>query len=262
VDRSGHAALVANYVGGNVALLPLDGSGSLGSATHTDQHQGKGPNAERQEGPHAHCIVTDPSNRYALATDLGVDTVFMYRLDLGRGALTPLAEGYAHVKAGAGPRHLAFHPRLPIVYVVNELDSTITTLGFNAERPALTALDTRSTLPAGYTGTSFVADIHVAPSGRVLYTSNRGHNSIALFTIAESTGALTLEQTISTNGEWPRNFTLDPTGRWLLVGNQNSGSIVVFARDERTGKLSPTPQRLELPSPVCLRFRAHVGVTT
>jgi 6-phosphogluconolactonase len=262
VDRSGRAALVANYVGGNVALLPLNGSGSLGSATHLDQHQGKGPNAERQESPHAHCIVTDPSNRYALATDLGVDTIFVYRLDIDRGALISVAEGNAHMKAGAGPRHLAFHPRLPIVYVVNELDSTITTLRFNAERGALTPIDTRSTLPAGYTGTSFVADIHVAPSGRVLYTSNRGHNSIALFSIAESTGALTMEQTIPTNGDWPRNFTLDPTGRWLLVGNQNSGSIVVFARDEKTGKLSPTPQRLQLPSPVCLRFRAHAGVTT
>jgi 6-phosphogluconolactonase len=254
--------LVANYVGGNVALLPLDHSGSLGSATHIDQHRGKGPNAERQEGPHAHCIVTDPSNRYALATDLGVDTIFMYRLDLDRGALTPLDQGNAHVKAGAGPRHVAFHPRLPIVYVVNELDSTITTLGFNAERGALTPIDTRSTLPARYSGTSFVADVHVAPSGRVLYTSNRGHNSIAVFSMGESTGALTLEQTISTSGDTPRNFTLDPTGRWLLVGNQNSASIVVFARDERTGKLSPTPQRLELASPVCLRFRAHVGVTT
>jgi 6-phosphogluconolactonase len=262
VDRSGRAVLVANYVGGSIALLPLDHSGSLGSATHIDQHQGKGPNAERQEGPHAHCIVTDPSNRYALATDLGVDRIFVYRLDLDRGALGVLDDGAAHLKAGAGPRHIAFHPRLPIVYVVNELDSTITTLRFDPEHGVLRPIGTQSTLPSGWSGTNSGADIHVAPSGRVLYTSNRGHNSIAVFSVAESTGMVSLEQTMSTSGDTPRNFTLDPTGRWLLVGNQNSGSIVVIARDEKTGMLSPTPQRLELPSPVCLRFRAHVGVTT
>ena len=262
VDRSGRAVLVANYVGGSVALFPLDRSGSLGSAAHIDQHQGKGPNAERQEGPHAHCIVSDPSNRYVLAADLGLDRVFTYRLDVERGMLQHIESGDAHMHPGAGPRHVAFHPRLPIVYVVNELDSTITTLRFDREHGTLTPFDTRSTLPSGWTGNNSGADIHVAPSGRVLYTSNRGHNSIAVFSIAESTGTLSLEQTMSTGGDTPRNFTLDPTGRWLLVGNQNSSSIVVLARDEQTGKLSPTSQRLELPSPVCLRFRAHVGVTT
>ena len=262
VDRRGRAVLVANYVGGSVALLPVARDGSLGPAISVDQHHGKGPNAERQEAPHAHCIVTDPSNRFALATDLGVDTVFVYRLDVDHGGLGIIEDAGAHMKGGAGPRHLAFHPRLPIVYVVNELDSTVSTLRFNSRAGALTPLDTRSTLPTGWTGDNSGADIHVAPSGRVLYTSNRGHNSIAVFSIVESTGALALQQTVSTGGETPRNFTLDPTGRWLLVGNQNSGSVVVLARDEKTGKLSPTPQRLELPSPVCLRFRAHVGATT
>ena len=262
VDRSGRAVLVANYTGGSIAFLPLNSVGSLGPATTVDRHVGKGPNAERQEAAHAHCIVTDPSNRWALSADLGADRIFIYRIDLARGALAILDDGDALIKPGAGPRHIAFHPRLPFVYVVNELDSSITTFLFNPETGILKTADTRSTLPSGWTGNNSGADIHVAPSGRVLYTSNRGHNSIAVFSIAESTGALSLEQTISTGGDTPRNFSLDPTGRWLLVGNQNSGSIVVLARDEKTGKLSPTTQRLELPSPVCLRFRAHVGVTT
>jgi 6-phosphogluconolactonase len=262
VDRSGRALFVANYVGGNVALLSLDQVGSLGAATQVDQHRGKGPNAERQEGPHAHSIVADPSNRYVLAADLGVDKVIIYRLDVELGALHHVENGDARMHPGAGPRHIAFHPQLPMVYVVNELDSTITTLRFDSRHGVLTPIDTQSTLPSGWTGSNSGADIHVAPSGRVLYTSNRGHNSIAVFSIDESTGAVSLAQTISTGGDTPRNFTLDPTGRWLLVGNQNSGSIVVLARDEKTGKLSPTQQRLAVSSPVCLRFRAHVGVTT
>src|SRR5690348_4151901 len=262
LDRSGRAVLVANYTAGTVAYLPLGKDDSLGRATTVDRHRGKGPNADRQEAAHAHCIVADPSNRWALSADLGADKIFMYKLDLDQGALALLDDGGAHLEPGAGPRHIAFHPRLPIVYVVNELDSTITTFRFSAGTGILRTLETRSTLPSGWTGTSAAADIHVASSGRVLYTSNRGHNSIAVFSIAESTGMVSLDQTVSTTGDTPRNFTLDPTGRWLLVGNQNSGTIVVFARDETTGKLSTTQQRLELPRPVCLRFRAHDGVTT
>jgi 6-phosphogluconolactonase len=150
---------------------------------------------------------------------------------------------------------------LPLVYVVNELDSTITRLRLDAEHGTLTPLDTISTLPAGWTGTSYAADIHVAPLGNVLYVSNRGHNSIAVFSIAAD-GVLALRQTMPTGGDWPRNFSLDPTRRWLLVANQHSGTIVVFARDVTTGRLTPTRQRMEIASPACLRFRAHAGVTT
>jgi 6-phosphogluconolactonase len=140
------------------------------------------------------------------------------------------------------------------VFVANELDSTVTALRFDRESGALSALQTRSTLPAGSAGTNYPADIHVASSGRSLYVSNRGHNSIAVFSVAASTGALALEQVVSTEGDWPRNFSLDPTGRWLLVANQRSGSVVVFARDEENGRLMPTSQKIALPSPVCLRF--------
>ncbi|HEY6222778.1 MAG TPA: lactonase family protein [Gemmatimonadales bacterium] len=255
VDRSGRVVLVANYDGGSVVLLPLETDGRLAPATSVVKHSGSGPVAARQRQPHAHCIVPDPTNRCALAADLGADRVFVYRLDPDGKSLIPVAGGAAVMRAGAGPRHLAFHPTRPYVFVANELDSTVATLRFDAAGGALALLETRSTLPAGWTGTNYPADIQVAPSGRTLYVSNRGHNSIAVFAVAESTGALSLAQTISTDGDWPRNFTVDPTGRWLLVANQKSNSIVVFGRDEKSGALTPTPQRIAVPSPVCLRFR-------
>ena len=259
VDRSGRVVLVANYHGGNVALLPIQSDGTLAPATHVaDQDR---VNAGGQTA-HAHCIVADPSNRFALAADLGANRVFLYRLDLEGNVLHHVEGGDAVMRPGAGPRHLSFHPTLPLVFVVNELDSTVTTLRFDADRAVLTPIDTRSTLPSGWAGRNFPADIHVAPSGRALYVSNRGHNSLAVFSVAESTGALALEQVISTGGDWPRNFTLDPAGRWLLVANQRSNSVIVFARDENSGLLTQTRERLQLPSPVCLRFRAHTGVTT
>ena len=261
VDRSGRVVLVANYNGGSVALLPINGDGSLAPAAQLVQHTGSGPNTERQATPHAHCIVTDPTNHFVLAADLGADRVFVYRLDVDGKSLAHVAGGDAVMRSGAGPRHIAFHPTLPLVFVTNELDSTVATLRFDAVRGTLSPLDTHSTLPAGWTGTNYPADIHVAPSGRTLYVSNRGHNSIAVFLVAESTGALALEQVVSTDGDWPRNFSLDPTGRWLLVANQRSNSITVFARDQESGRLTPTPQRIAVPSPACLRFSAHVGVT-
>jgi 6-phosphogluconolactonase len=258
VDRSGRVVLVANYAGGSVAALPIEADGSLAAPTHVAHHTGSGPNAERQEAPHAHCIVPDPSNRFALSADLGADRVFVYRLDLESKSLRRVESGDAVMRAGAGPRHIAFHPTLPFVFVTNELDSTVATLRFDAERGALSPLDTRSTLPAGWKGTNYPADIHIASTGRTLYASNRGHNSIAVFSVAAATGALTLDQVVSTDGDWPRNFGLDPSGRWLLVANQKSDSVVVFARDQKTGRLTPTRERIALPSPVCLRFLAAV----
>jgi len=258
LDRSARVVLVANYAGGSVALLPIQGNGVLAPAAHVIQHTGTGPNAERQEAPHAHCILPDPSNRFALAADLGADRVFVYRLDLDGKSLRHVEGGDAVMRPGAGPRHITFHPTLPLVFVANELDSTVATLRFDTERGALAPLDTRSTVPAGWTGrgTNYPADIHVASNGRSLYVSNRGHNSIAVFSVAESTGALALEQVVSTEGDWPRNFTIDPSGRWLLVANQRSDSVVVFGRDPHNGRLTPTrpPQRIAIPSPVCLRF--------
>jgi 6-phosphogluconolactonase len=253
VDRSGRAALVANYLGGNVALLPIKPNGALAPA-QVVQHTGKGPNAERQEAPHAHCILPDPSNRFALAADLGADRVFVYRLDLEGKSLRHVEGADAVMRPGAGPRHLTFHPMLPLLYVANELDSTVATLRFDSRLGTLSPVGSLSTLPAGWTGTNYPADIHVASTGRSLYVSNRGHNSIAVFSVAESTGALELDQMVSTEGDWPRNFTLDPTERWLLVAHQRSDSVVVFARDPDTGRLTPSGQRIAFPRPVCLRF--------
>lgn len=262
VDRRGRAVLVANYVGGNVAMLPIRRDGMLGAATHDVRHVGSGPDRERQKSAHAHCIVADPSNRFALAADLGVDRVLVYRMDTAEGTLTHVEQGDGVLPAGAGPRHIAFHPRLPLVYVANELNSTVSTFRFDADRGALALVESRSTLPAGWKGTSYVADLHVAPEGRSLYVSNRGHNSVARFSIAARTGALHMEDTVPTEGDWPRNFSLAPGGQWLLVGNQRSGDVVVLARDPRNGRLTRTSHRLAVPRVACLRFRAHVGVTT
>jgi 6-phosphogluconolactonase len=256
LDRGGRVLLVANYLGGTVALIPVQPDGALAAPAQIVKHSGSGPNRESQAAPHAHCILADPANRFALAADLGADRVFLYRLDLSANSLRHVEGGDAIMRPGAGPRHLAFHPTLPLVFVANELDSTVATLRFDAERATLSTLDVRSTLPATWTGTSYVADIHIAPSGRSLYVSNRGHDSIAVFSVTGS-GALALEQAVSTEGDWPRNFSLDPSGRWLLVANQRSDSIVVFSRDPESGRLTPTQQRIALPSPVCLRFQAH-----
>ena len=258
-DIKGRFALVANYVSGTVATLPIDETGALTHSSHVVQHVGKGPVTARQEHAHAHCIVPHPSNRFVLAADLGVDRVLVYRFDEVTGALQHLEERDAVLPPGTGPRHLAFHPTLPMVFLSGELSSTVTALHCDPATGALRAVQKLSTLPSTFRGENFPADIHVAPSGRTLYVSNRGHNSVAVFSIG-ATGTMALQQVMATGGDWPRNFSIDPTGRWLLVANQKSGSVVVFARDTSSGRLTATPQRIELASPVCLRFQAHAGV--
>lgn len=252
VDRSGRTVLVANYATGSVAVLPVGAAGGLGAASFVDQHHGTGPVADRQKGPHAHSILTDPSNRFALSADLGADRVFVYRLDGRRGTLQHVPSSDDVLPAGSGPRHIAFHPTLPLVYVVTELASTLVTLDFDRATGKLTVVDSRSTLPNGWSGTSYAADVHIAPNGSTLYTSNRGHDSIAAFALSRA-GLPSLEQTISCGGDWPRNFSLDETGRWLVVANQRSNTISVLARDATTGRLSATTRRLEIPTPACVR---------
>ncbi|MEO8576442.1 MAG: lactonase family protein [Gemmatimonadales bacterium] len=256
VDQSGHVVLVANYAGGSIALLPIETNGALAAAATLDQHTGKGPNAERQQTPHAHCILADPSNRFVLSADLGVDRVYVYRLDIDGKSLHHVEGGDAVMRPGSGPRHIAFHPKLPLVFVANELDSTVATLRFDAKRGVLSPFEIHSTVPAGWTGTNYPGDIHLTSNGRTLYVSNRGHDSIAVFSVTESTGSIALEQVISTDGDWPRNFSLDPTGRWLLVANQRSGSVVVFARDPGNGRLTQTRERIAIPGSACVRFLA------
>ncbi|MBF9237874.1 lactonase family protein [Hymenobacter sp. BT683] len=251
LDRSGKAALVANYVGGNVSLLPVLADGQLAPPSSTSQHAGKGPH-QNQDGAHAHCIIADPANAYAFAVDLGTDRVYRYRLNAAQGQLTQMAEPAFVARPGAGPRHLTFHPNGKRAYLINELNSTITALDYDAAGQ-FREHQTLSALPVGYAGANSCADIHVSPDGRFLYASNRGHNSIAVFSIDAASGTLTSVQDVDTQGKTPRNFTLDPSGRLLLVANQNSNNIVTFRVDQKTGQLTPTGQTVEVPSPMFLQ---------
>ena len=253
VDRAGRYVLVANYVGGSVALLPIDRTRALGEATAVVQLVGSGPNKERQAGPHAHCIILDAPNRFAIAADLGTDSLLIYRVDDRRGLLTPAAPPSLKLHPGAGPRHLAFAPGNRTLYVLNELDSTLVALAYDVIRGRLTERQVLSTRPAGATGDNFPADVHVHPRGHAVYASNRGDDSIAVFSVA-ATGRLTLAQTVSTEGHWPRNFAVDTAGEHLLVANQRSDSVVGFRIDADTGRLRPSGARIELPAPVCLVF--------
>ena len=253
VDRGGRFALVANYVGGNVASLPIAADGSLGEPVSVVQHQGTGPDRQRQEGPHAHCILPDPTNRWALAADLGVDRIYVYRLGAD-GTLTPAPTPHASLAPGAGPRHLDFHPNGRVVYVANELDLTLGAFAWDSGAGTLTPLATVPLLEGGQRpqGAS-AADLHVAPSGRVVYASVRGDNGISVFSL-DAAGRPSWIQRVSTEGNWPRNFGLDPSGRFLYAANQRSDSVVIFRADETTGRLTTTGQRVEVPAPVCVRF--------
>jgi 6-phosphogluconolactonase len=254
VDRTGSFVLLANYVGGNVAVLPVRNDGSLGEATDVKQDQGSSINAERQEGPHAHCIVLDPANRFAYACDLGTDKIMIFRFDMRRGKLIPNEIPWVQVKPGAGPRHLTFHPGGKYAYVINELHATVTAFAHDLAEGHLKEVQTIPTLPMNFKDANTSADIHVSPDGRFLYCSNRGHDSIAAFQINRRNGMLTFIARESTGGKTPRNFAIDPTGAFLLVANQNSDNIVTFRRDRKTGRLSATGHIAEVPSPVCLKF--------
>ncbi len=250
--------LVANYVGGNVAVLPIEKDGKLGASVELVQHIGFGTNKARQASAHAHSINLDKKNRYAIAADLGVDKVFIYEFDDKTGKLIPnLAQPVYQTKAGAGPRHFTFHKSGKFAFVINELDTTITSLAFDEELGTLTEIQTVPTLPTGVSGASnSCADIHVSPNGKFLFGSNRGHNSIVSFRIDENTGKLEFVEHTLTQGKKPRNFTIDPTGKFLLVANQDSDSIIVFKIDEKTGKLTQTANKAEVSMPVCLKFVA------
>ncbi|MBM3494532.1 MAG: lactonase family protein, partial [Armatimonadetes bacterium] len=252
--KSGRRVLLANYGSGTVAVLPIKEDGALGDACCVIQHAGSSVNKSRQEGPHAHSINLDRDNRFALACDLGTDEVIVYRFDSRTGALTRSDSPPAKVAPGAGPRHLAFHPAGRFVYVINELDSTIAAYRFDQAGGALTLIEAARTLPEGFTGASTTAEVAVHPSGKWVYGSNRGHDSIAVFAVNASTGALRPIGHEPTLGKTPRNFTLDRAGRFLIAANQDASGVVVMSIDQRTGGLQPTEHRAEVPLPVCVRF--------
>jgi 6-phosphogluconolactonase len=245
---------VANYAGGNVSILSVGRHGELGTATDMAQHLGFGPNAERQEAPHAHSVVLDHANRFAFAADLGIDRIMAYRFDARAGKLKAHTPRWFQAKSGAGPRHLTFHPNGKMAYVINELDSTVTAFIYEKNRGALKEVQSVSTLPQGFAGANTCADVHIAPSGNFLYGSNRGHDSLVVFEIERSTGKLRYVEHVSTGGKTPRNFTIDPTGAFLLAANQNSDTIVTFRVDSATGRLQPAGHIAEVPSPVCLEL--------
>ena len=253
LDRSGKWLFVANYGGGSVAAFPVQADGTLGEASAFFQHAGKGANAARQSGPHAHETVVSPDNKFVLAADLGLDKVFSYRLDAAKGGLAPEPQ-FAAIAPGSGPRHLAFRPDGKFVYVLKEMLSAVVALRYDAGRGTLAELQTLSTLPEGFTGDNSGAEIATDPSGKFLYASNRGHDSIAIFRIDAAKGTLTAVDRVSTQGKTPRGFAIDPTGRFLVAANQSSGTLVVFRIDQKTGGLTPAGTTVQVPSPVSVVF--------
>lgn len=254
VDRTGKCIIVANYGSGSVCAMPIKADGSLGAHTSFFQHEGFSANKARQTGPHAHSANVDPSNQFGLVCDLGLDKVFVYKLDAAAAKLTPNTPPSVSTQPGSGPRHLAFHPNGKWVYVIHELDNTMTTYAWDGAKGTLTPLQTISTLPADFQDKSACAEVEVHPNGRFVFGSNRGHESIATFSVDQATGKLTLVGTESTQGKHPRFFTLDPSAKWLLCGNQNTDNLVIYSVDDQTGKLKPTGQQLEIGAPVCIRF--------
>lgn len=255
VHPSGRYALVANYGSGHVAALPIQENGQLGEATDVVAHAGRGPIERRQAGPHAHFISPDPTGTLVLANDLGTDRVMVYRFDATAGKLVPNELPFAQERSGAGPRHLAFHPNGQYVFVLNEIDSTLSSFAYDAARGALRVVQTASTLPTDFSGTNSTAQIVMHPSGTFVYASNRGHDSIVIFAVDGETGKMTHVGHEPTQGKTPRNFNLDPAGTLLLAANQNSNTIVAFRIDQGSGRLTATGQVTQTPSPVCIAFR-------
>lgn len=254
VDPQGRAVLVANYSSGSVAVLPIEGDGKLAPVSCVVQHTGSSVHERRQQGPHAHAVQVHPDGRFAFAADLGADRLLAYRYDSEAGQLTPLDAGSLSTKPGAGPRHFAFHPTLDRLYLINELDSTVLTLRFDAEAGRLEQLQNITSLPADFTEVNYPSEVAVHPSGRFLYGANRGHDSLAVFRIDE-TGQLEPAGHVAIEGAWPRHFAIDPTGQFLLAALEKSDSVSVFRIDQETGLPSFTGQHIPLGSPMMVLYR-------
>jgi 6-phosphogluconolactonase len=261
VHPTGRYVLVANFMSGSVCVLPIAEDGSLGDATDFIQHKGSSIDPVRQAGPHAHAVTLDASGRYVFVPDLGLDRVIVYKFDAEQGKLMAYEEAWVETAPGAGPRQLVMHPQGPYAYLINELDSTMTAYRFDPDQGTLHAMQTLSTLPKDFTGASTCAEVQIHPSGRFLYGSNRGHDSLVIYTIDhevdaqhdQAKGALTVVGHESTLGKTPRNFVIDPTGRFALVANQDTDTIVVFSLDSTSGKLKATGHSIAVPTPVCVK---------
>ncbi len=254
VDPTGRNLLIANYSGGSVACLPINADGSLQPTSCFVQHTGSSVDKSRQENPHAHSINVDPTGDYAVVADLGLDKVLVYKLDSDHGQLTPNEPPSTSTKAGGGPRHFAFHPNGKYAYTNLEMTSEVT--AFQVQTGGVLAgIQTLSTLPDGkpVPGNS-TAEIQVHPSGKFVYVSNRGHNSLAIYTVDSARGTLTHVGNQSTEGGVPRNFCIDPSGKYILAANQDTDTVVVLKIDPESGKLTPTGSQSKVPTPVCVKF--------
>ena len=252
VDATQRNLLVVNYGTGSTIVYRVNADGSLGDETAFVQHTGSSVNERRQKGPHAHSVNLSKNNRYAVVADLGTDEFIVYAFDAAKGSLT--RHSAAKVKGGSGPRHFSFHPNYRFAYGLNEMGSSVTAFRWSEDKGQLDEIATTTTLPSGFAAENNCAEILVHPTGKFVYASNRGHNSIAVFECNPETGAVKLIDHTPTQGEVPRNFRMTPDGRWLLAANQNSASVVVFALNPATGKLTSNGQTARVDFPVCIKF--------
>jgi 6-phosphogluconolactonase len=253
VDATGKTVLVANYSTGSVASLPVNSDGSLGEATTFVQHEGRSVDQSRQDGPHAHCFVVSPDNRFALSADLGLDQIKIYKLDTAKSTLTASQHPFVRTPPGAGPRHLTFHPDGRHVYVINELSNSVTLFDYLPESGILTEQQTISTVPGDFTGTSYCADLKITPDGRFLYGTNRGHDSVACYRL-DAMGRLTLISIVPSHGKGPQNLLITPDGRHLLCANMPGNNLVVFEIHGDTGELKICGEPVSITGPSCIRL--------
>jgi 6-phosphogluconolactonase len=253
VDAKGKNALIANYGSGSFAAFPLAADGAVQPMSAFIQDHGSSVNPARQEGPHAHSLVAGPGSRFVYGCDLGLDKVMIFKFDAGHGTLVASEPAFAQVKPGAGPRHTAFHPNGRWAFVINEMASTLTVFSYDASSGALHEIQTISTLPEGFPGQSTCAEVALHPSGKFVYGSNRGDDSIAVFGCDSESGRLTFIERVPTGGKTPRQFEIDPTGRYLLAANQDSNTVVVFRIDASSGRLQPTGSQVQSDNPMCVR---------
>lgn len=252
IDQTGKTAFVSNYGGGSLAVLPIKADGTLGEPTDSVQDTGTGPNTQRQEKPHVHSATLAPDNRFVYVADLSTDKLNIFDIDVKASKVKPAQTPFAPVKPGSGPRHFTFHPNGKYAYLVEELTSTVAVFSRNAQTGALTLLDDNvKTLPDGFTGQNTSADIHIDPSGKFLYQSNRGANTLAIFAIGND-GKLTKVGDQPTEGKTPRNFLIDPRGDFVFVAHQDTDNITIFKRDQKTGRLTYTGQSVKVPAAVCV----------
>jgi 6-phosphogluconolactonase len=254
MDAAGRFLFAANYTSGSVSAFPLNADGAVGPLAQLIQHFGSGPVADRQEGPHAHFVTLTPDGHFLCAVDFGADSAFVYRIDDRTGALSPDGNLTVRLRPGSGPRHMAFHPNGKFAYVLTELSCQVAVYNFSPSPFGFSELQAVSALPAGYSGVNLSAAVHISPDGRTLYAANRGHDSIAVFSIDEATGRLALLQHVPAQGRCPREFIIDPTGRFLFAANQNSDTVAAFSIERGSGRLAPNGQVVEVPRPACVKI--------